>query len=187
MCGRTKVFSVAASGQRSKYGKNKLALIDSTVAMSKESVVVSEGIYGTWTAWEIAKRRKNVTLLEAKTIASGASDGPRKRGVRANDRDSREPPLMETAYDQWTKLAEEIGTETGYEHAGHLILSKPEGGFQGSFDSSSVRQLVQVGLRVPSQRLDAEAVNGTRPGRLSPFTAYCLALGADIDTPQYTH
>jgi sarcosine oxidase subunit beta len=61
-------------------------------------------------------------LLEAKTIAAGASGGLGKRGVRANGRDRRELPLMRLAYDLWPTLHEEIDAPTGYERTGHLLL-----------------------------------------------------------------
>lgn len=68
--------------------------------MSSEIVIVDGGIYGIWTAWELAKRGKSVAVLESDSVASGASGGPGKRGIRANGRDPRELPLMAMAYDQ---------------------------------------------------------------------------------------
>ena len=57
-------------------------------------VIVGGGIYGCSVAWEIARRGGKVLLLEANTIAAGASGGQGKRGVRANGRDLRELPLL---------------------------------------------------------------------------------------------
>jgi sarcosine oxidase subunit beta len=50
-------------------------------------VIIGGGIYGCTVAWHLAKQGADVHLLEANTIASGASGGLGKRGVRANGRD----------------------------------------------------------------------------------------------------
>ena len=89
-------------------------------------VIVGGGIYGCTVAWELAKRGAEVQLLEAKTVASGASGGLGERGVRANGRDRRELPLMRLAYDIWTHLHEQIGGDTGYRRLGHLDLIERE-------------------------------------------------------------
>ena len=72
-------------------------------------IIVGGGIYGCALAWELAKRGGDSLLLEARTIASGASGGLGERGVRANGRDLRELPLMRQAYEIWPRLHEEIG------------------------------------------------------------------------------
>lgn len=89
-------------------------------------VIVGGGVYGVGAAWELAKRGAEVHLLEAKTIAGGASGGLGKRGVRANGRDLRELPLMRLAYDIWPTLHQEIGASTGFERTGHLLLIERE-------------------------------------------------------------
>jgi sarcosine oxidase, subunit beta len=89
-------------------------------------VIVGGGIYGCTVAWELAKQGADVHLLEAKTIASGASGGLGERGVRANGRDLRELPLMRMAYEQWTTLHEHIDGTTGYRRLGHLQLIERE-------------------------------------------------------------
>ncbi|MEM7112050.1 MAG: FAD-binding oxidoreductase [Chloroflexota bacterium] len=85
-------------------------------------VIVGGGVYGCGVAWELAKRGAEVLLLEAREIASGASGGLGKRGVRANGRDLREMPLMHRAYMLWPMLHEAIGADTGYDRQGHLLL-----------------------------------------------------------------
>ena len=89
-------------------------------------VIVGGGIYGCTVAWELAKRGADVRLLEAKTIASGASGGLGERGVRANGRDGRELPLMRLAYDIWPTLHKEINGFTGYRRLGHLDMIERE-------------------------------------------------------------
>ena len=89
-------------------------------------IIVGGGIYGCALAWELAKRGGDALLLEARTIASGASGGLGERGVRANGRDLRELPLMRQAYQIWNGLHNEIGGFTGYRRLGHLQLIERE-------------------------------------------------------------
>ena len=89
-------------------------------------VIVGGGIYGCTVAWELAKAGGDALLLEAKSIASGASGGLGERGVRANGRDLRELPLMRLAYDIWPDLHEQIAGFTGYRRLGHLLLIERE-------------------------------------------------------------
>lgn len=89
-------------------------------------IIVGGGIYGCALAWELAQRGADVLLLEARTIASGASGGLGERGVRANGRDLRELPLMRLAYDIWPRLHDDIGGFTGYRRLGHLQLIERE-------------------------------------------------------------
>ena len=89
-------------------------------------VIVGGGVYGSGVAWELARRGAEVVLLEARQIASGASGGLGKRGVRANGRDVRDLPLMRLAYDLWPVLNEMLGAPTGYERTGHVQLIEQE-------------------------------------------------------------
>jgi sarcosine oxidase subunit beta len=90
--------------------------------MKVDFLVVGGGIYGCMTALRLAQKGAETMLLEAGEIAAGASGGPGKRGVRANNRDLRELPLMRLAYDIWPTLHEELASDTGYEQIGHLML-----------------------------------------------------------------
>ena len=89
-------------------------------------VIVGGGIYGCTVAWELAKAGEDALLLEAKSIASGASGGLGERGVRASGRDLRELPLMRLAYDIWPDLHEQVAGVTGYRRLGHLLLIERE-------------------------------------------------------------
>ena len=95
-------------------------------------VIVGGGIYGCTVAWELAKAGEEALLLEAKSIASGASGGLGERGVRANGRDLRELPLMRLAYDIWPDLHERIGGFTGYRRLGHLHLIERDADLAGT-------------------------------------------------------
>src|SRR5690606_35025983 len=68
---------------------------------SAEIVIIGGGIYGTSLAYEFARKGRDVLLLEAGDIASGASGGPGERGVRANGRDIRELPVVALSFARW--------------------------------------------------------------------------------------
>lgn len=132
--------------------------------MEYDYVVVGGGIYGAGTAWELATRGADVGLFEADAVASGASGGLGKRGVRANGRDPRELPLMELAYELWPALGDEIGAETGYERTGHLTLYEEEsGGLSDGYVSAPARRWLQERKGVPTELLDAEGVRAMEP------------------------
>lgn len=122
-------------------------------------VIIGGGIYGCTVAWALAKQGAEVHLLEAKTIASGASGGLGKRGVRANGRDIRELPLMAMAYEQWPTLHQEIGGETGYERLGHLLLMERE----QDLVSASARAWVQTQKGIPTRQVEAAELREMEP------------------------
>jgi sarcosine oxidase subunit beta len=122
-------------------------------------VIVGGGVYGCGVAWELGRRGVDVQLLEADTIAAGASGGLGKRGVRANARDLRELPLMGKAYELWPDLAEKLGGQTGYERTGGLELIEHPTHLQHA--ESQVWLQRQYGI--PSELLDAAEVKAKEP------------------------
>jgi sarcosine oxidase subunit beta len=87
-----------------------------------DDVIVGAGVHGAAVAWGLARRGRDVLVLEANSVASGASGGPGRRGVRANGRDPRELPLARRATELWPRLSDALGGPTGYEQVGHLQL-----------------------------------------------------------------
>ena len=132
--------------------------------MQRDYVIIGGGVYGAGVAWELARRGADVLLLEANTIASGASGGPGKRGVRANGRDVRELPLMRMAYELWPALADEIGAPTGYERIGnlHLIEQIPTSPAD-TLRSAPARQWLQQQHGIPTDLLDRAGVLAIEP------------------------
>lgn len=124
---------------------------------------LSGGRYGAGVAWELAKRGAEVLVLEAGEIASGASGGLGKRGVRANGRDGRELPLMRAAYELWPDLHEQLGAPTGYERVGNLHLIERDRDLPGA----AAQAWAQEQQGITSTLLDAKAVREMEPG-LSP-------------------
>lgn len=89
-------------------------------------VLVGAGVYGAYLAWKLAARGASVIVLDARTVASGASGGLGKRGVRANGRDARELALARRANEIWPTLAADLGADTGYVRTGQLDLFESE-------------------------------------------------------------
>src|SRR5688572_20746857 len=85
-------------------------------------VIVGAGVLGCAVAWELARAGRDVVVLEAGTVAGGASGGVGMRGIRTNGRDQRELPLMRRAHELWPELADAIGAPTGFARTGHLQL-----------------------------------------------------------------
>lgn len=128
-------------------------------------VVVGGGVYGSAVAWGLARDGASVTLLERDTIASGASGGPGKRGVRANGRDPRELPLMRIAYEIWPDLAGRLDGETGYERRGGLELAEaPTVHDDLGWSAVLARQAVQESLGIPSEVLSGDEARRLEPG-----------------------
>jgi sarcosine oxidase subunit beta len=140
-------------------------------------VVIGGGIYGCAVAWELARRGAQVVVLEARTVASGASGGLGKRGVRACGRDPRELPLMRLAYDLWPALAGEIGAETGYERTGllHLFEREPDS-LDGGWASAPARGWAQRQRGIITELLDRDAVHALEP-------AVCDAVSGALYCP----
>lgn len=132
--------------------------------MQRDYLIVGGGVYGSGVAWELARRGADVLLLEAGTIASGASGGPGKRGVRANGRDVRELPLMRMAYELWPRLADEIGVPTGYERTGQLqLIERIPTSPSDTLRSAPARQWLQQRHGIPTQLLDRAGVLEMEP------------------------
>ena len=122
-------------------------------------VVIGGGVYGCATAWHLAKAGAKVCVLEEKAVASRASGGPGRRGVRANGRDVRELPLMRRAYEHWPDLHRELTAEPFYERTGQLILAETE----ADVDRLEAQCLLQTLHGIDSEWLDKDAVRALEP------------------------
>jgi sarcosine oxidase subunit beta len=125
-----------------------------------ENLVIGGGVYGAAVAWELLSRGAGCHLLEAKTIASGASGGPGRRGVRANGRDPRELPLIRMAREFWPSLHETLGVDALFEQTGHLILIERD----EDVAAAEVRARMQDALGLASDMLSASQLRDYEPG-----------------------
>ncbi|MTD53236.1 NAD(P)/FAD-dependent oxidoreductase [Amycolatopsis pithecellobii] len=128
-------------------------------------IVVGGGVYGASLAYELVIRGSSVTVLEAGRLASRASGGPGKRGVRANGRNSRELVLAREALAIWPALAAELGGDTGFERLGGLMLvgSMAEYGEIG-LARAEAHQRLQSGHGIGSRLVGGSELRALEPG-----------------------
>jgi sarcosine oxidase subunit beta len=88
-------------------------------------IVIGGGISGTAAAWELARERHSVTLVEARSLAAMAS-GWTLGGVRQSGRHPAELPLARAAVDIWSGLNDTLGAEVGYRRRGNLRIARNE-------------------------------------------------------------
>jgi len=88
-------------------------------------LIIGGGISGTAAAWELARERHSVMLLEARELAAMGS-GWTLGGVRQSGRHPAELPLARAAVAMWPGLAEALGADPGYRRRGNLRLARSE-------------------------------------------------------------
>ena len=87
-----------------------------------EVAIIGGGIMGLASAYSLAKRGKQVALLERQSFgweASGRSAG----GVRQRGRDPRELPLAMASVSLWSDLEDELGAEIHYRRGGNISVA----------------------------------------------------------------
>lgn len=132
--------------------------------MAFDFVIVGGGAHGCATAFHLAKGGASVAVIDSKKIASGASGGLGKRGVRANRRDLRELELMRQAYDLWPTLGEDLGADIGYVRTGGVyLIEKETSGSSGGMVAAQVQADVQSGLGIPTEFWPEDVVRDRVP------------------------
>ena len=134
-------------------------------------IVIGGGVYGVATAWWLKASGASVWVLESASVASAASGGPGRRGVRANARDVRELPLARRAYDVWPALHEQLNAAPFYERTGHLLLAETQR------DVQRIDALIWTQRQhgIETERLDVDAIRKLEPGISEHIlcAAYC--------------
>ena len=159
----------------------------STEAMSGSDIlIIGGGIYGTSLAYELATVGKQVMLLEAGEIASGASGGPGERGVRANRRDIRELPIAALALDRWQAFQRTFEGGVGYRRIGGLqAFDLPYGQREHEvFGRLQAMTDIQNEMGVPTEILSREATLDKEPEMFSgvKWSMYCRNDGVGDHT-----
>ncbi|MEM7406718.1 MAG: FAD-binding oxidoreductase [Pseudomonadota bacterium] len=123
-------------------------------------VIVGGGVYGAAVAWHLGSSGAQVCLLDERDLATRASGGPGRRGVRANGRDVRELPLMAAAYELWPTLHERLEAPRFYERCGQLLLAETD------VDLARAQAMLwmQRARGIPTEWLDADALREYEPG-----------------------
>ena len=147
--------------------------------MKHQFVIIGGGVHGCAIAWRLADAGEDVLLLESGEIASGASGGFGRRGVRANRRDPRELPLMRAAYRLWPDLDERLGAATGYERTGGLFLiEQTTTGTRGGLVAARTHAEVQKRFGIPTEVLGHERLRELEPA-LAPAVRGALHCPLD--------
>ena len=142
--------------------------------MKVDHVVVGAGVVGCGVAWHLARRGREVLVVDAGPVAGAASGGVGMRGVRANGRDPRELGLARMADGLWPDLADAIGHPTGHRRTGHLHLSE-----QASDRPTLVAQVDrQQAAGIASELLDRDRLDELEPG-LSPRVLAAVHCAGD--------
>lgn len=131
---------------------------------SVEYAVIGGGVVGTATAWNLARRGAETVLLEADELASGASGGPGRRGVRAGGRDLRELPLARRAMELWPELDALLGAPTGYRRNGLLSVYDVEVAGVSGWQSLPARAQAQQAAGIPCSVVGREELDEMQPG-----------------------
>jgi len=132
---------------------------------SAEIVIIGGGIYGTSLAYEFARKGRDVLLLEAGDIASGASGGPGERGVRANGRDIRELPVVALSFARWQEFQASMEGGVGYRRVGGLqVFDLPYGQREHEVRGRmEARAAIQTALGTPTRLLTKDEVLAIEP------------------------
>jgi sarcosine oxidase subunit beta len=127
--------------------------------------IVGAGAYGCATAYYLAKAGSSVVVIDAGKIASGASGGLGKRGIRTNMRDPRELELMRQAHAKWPTLSDELNADTGFERIGGVCLVEDmPSGLSAGVASAKRRAIVQSDFGIPTEYWDQTALRDKLPG-----------------------
>lgn len=91
--------------------------------MKPDVIIIGGGISGLAAAYELAREKLRVLLLEARDFGAMASTWT-LGGVRQSGRDPAELPLAQAAVARWPQLADELGASTGYRQRGNLRFAR---------------------------------------------------------------
>lgn len=153
--------------------------------MPSEVLIVGAGVYGCALAWNLARNHVPVTLLEAETVASGASGGPGHRGVRASGRMTYELPIASRSQQLWQRLADDLGHETGFRRRGSLRLYEVETNANvGGWVSAAHSVAIQQAFGVRSELIPGERLPEFEPALSRPFLG--AVLSPDDGTADHT-
>ena len=127
--------------------------------------IVGAGAYGCATAYHLAKAGSSVVVIDAGKIASGASGGFGKRGIRTNMRDPRELDLVRQAHAKWPTLSDELVADTGFERIGGVCLVEDvPSGLSAGVASAKRRAVVQSDFGIPTEYWDQAVLRDKLPG-----------------------
>jgi sarcosine oxidase, subunit beta len=114
-------------------------------------IIVGGGIIGCATAYNLAQKGIQVTVIEREEIGAGGSSR-NGGGVRQSARDMREMPLaLYSVRNLWPGLSDELGMDVEYVQKGNLRLGKTPAHMKRLDDIVQQGKSVGLGLDVLSQ------------------------------------
>jgi sarcosine oxidase subunit beta len=140
-----------------------------------DAVVVGGGIVGVASAYYLAERGADVTLLEKASLGSGSTDRA-AGGIRAQFSTTPSIELSKRSIEVWERFEETFGTDIEYRRPGYMYVARTES------TADRLRETVpfQNDHGVPSEFLDPETAAEYVPGlRTEAYvgTAYCPTDG----------
>lgn len=132
-----------------------------------EVVIIGGGIIGMASAYYLARRDVDVTVLERSNIGSG-NTGRANGGIRAQFSSPVSSLLSQESIKVWERFEEEFGMDIGYRRPGYLFLARTES--TADKFKENVRKQNEVG--VPSEYITPEEAAEYCPGlHVGGFTA----------------
>ena len=112
-------------------------------------VVVGGGIIGCATAYYLAKKGREVTVLEREESMGEGASSRNGGGVRQSGRDARELPLAMYAVEHlWPGLSDELDADVEYVKRGNLRLGKTEAHLEKLRQLASMSQSLGLDMKM---------------------------------------
>lgn len=124
-----------------------------------EALVVGGGVVGLSSAYYLARRGVDVTVLERSSVGSG-NTGRANGGIRAQFSSPVSVALSRESIAVWEAFEEHFGVDIGYRQAGYLFLARDE----STAERFERNVGIQNGLGVPSEYISPEEATEYCPG-----------------------
>ncbi|MBO5522387.1 MAG: FAD-binding oxidoreductase, partial [Roseburia sp.] len=126
-----------------------------------EVIIIGGGIIGCATAYELAKKKISVIVLDKDDSIGNGGSSRNGGGVRQSGRDPRELPLAMYAVENlWPNLSEELGINVEYHKEGNLRLGKTE---------RHLEILQGLTDRATALGLDVKMIDGKEVREINPY------------------
>lgn len=126
-----------------------------------EVIIIGGGIIGCATAYELAKKKISVIVLDKDDSIGNGGSSRNGGGVRQSGRDPRELPLAMYAVENlWPGLSEELGINVEYHKEGNLRLGKTE---------RHLEILQGLTDRATALGLDVRMIDGKEVREINPY------------------
>lgn len=126
-----------------------------------EVIIIGGGVIGCAAAYELAKKKISVIVLDKDDSVGNGGSSRNGGGVRQSGRDPRELPLaMYAVKNLWPNLSEELGINVEYHKEGNLRLGKTE---------RHLEILQGLTDRATALGLDVRMIDGKEVREINPY------------------